>query len=322
MASTSYATETSPFEIPHEELQVLCQSHGFQVLRTWLDNRYSFCPRHSTCDIKTQETWTLHRDILHALIMPIVALYKRASALAEAALCTTKSEDLELAFAGDARGAFLWLQCFLAEEADWCQTRGCPACVTAETMSTESHIRLTIAASLLSTTQLYAENSSPVIGDFGGDAPSPPAAGPDLTLPPLPQILPALHDALDKDPFWGPEYWTYLFERANQLSSAIEALITSCGDLESLVASPTTAKPAPHRSVTMPGLIYTRLDSGARGAKLKKSRLASRQLRMKGEEMEIMRRCALQCWAKAAVPSKFRNELLGRIERRRSLTCP
>jgi hypothetical protein len=46
----------------------------------------------------------LHRDILHALIMPIVTLFQRASALAEAALCTRKTEDLELAFAGDARG--------------------------------------------------------------------------------------------------------------------------------------------------------------------------------------------------------------------------
>lgn len=58
--------------------------------------------------------------------MPVVELFKRASLLAEAALCTHKSEDLELAFAGDARGAFVWLQCFLGEEEDWCHTRGCP----------------------------------------------------------------------------------------------------------------------------------------------------------------------------------------------------
>jgi len=72
----------------------------------------------------------LHRDILHALIMPVVALFRRASALAEAALCTHRSEDLELAFAGEARGAFLCLQCFLTEEEEWCRGIGCPGMST------------------------------------------------------------------------------------------------------------------------------------------------------------------------------------------------
>lgn len=34
--------------------------------------------------------------------------------------------DLELVFRGEARGAFAWLQCFIAEEEEWCITRGCP----------------------------------------------------------------------------------------------------------------------------------------------------------------------------------------------------
>lgn len=68
----------------------------------------------------------MQRDLLHALVMPVLELFNRASALAEAALCTHKSEDLELAFAGEARGAFLCLQCFVDEEEDWCRTRGCP----------------------------------------------------------------------------------------------------------------------------------------------------------------------------------------------------
>lgn len=58
--------------------------------------------------------------------MPVVALFRRASALAEAALCTQRSEDLELAFTGEARGAFLCLQCFLTEEEEWCRGIGCP----------------------------------------------------------------------------------------------------------------------------------------------------------------------------------------------------
>ena len=90
------------------------------------DNDHSFCNDHSQCDAEAQETWLLHRDILHALIMPIVALFSRASALAEAALCTRRTEDLELAFAGEARGAFLCLQCILTEEEEWCKGMGCP----------------------------------------------------------------------------------------------------------------------------------------------------------------------------------------------------
>lgn len=72
----------------------------------------------------------MQRDLLHALVMPVLELFNRASALAEAALCTHKSEDLELAFAGEARGAFLCLQCFVDEEEDWCRTRGCPGTST------------------------------------------------------------------------------------------------------------------------------------------------------------------------------------------------
>ena len=141
----------SPFAIPHEDVEALNKSEGFSMLRTYLasNSEYvstppfqpstgilptrenelttnSFCDHHNECDTQEQETWVLHRDILHALIMPVVALFQRASALAEAALCTHMSEDLELAFAGEARGAFLCLQCFLTEEEEWCQGLGCP----------------------------------------------------------------------------------------------------------------------------------------------------------------------------------------------------
>lgn len=86
----------------------------------------SFCRLHSQIDQQAQETALLHRDFLHALLLPITRLYQRASELARFALCATKPEDLELAFSGEARGAFLWLQCFLEEEPDWCQAKGCP----------------------------------------------------------------------------------------------------------------------------------------------------------------------------------------------------
>ncbi|KAF2748292.1 hypothetical protein M011DRAFT_466697 [Sporormia fimetaria CBS 119925] len=325
MDAPSAVEDTSPFEIPHDQLESLSASPGFRVLRSCLSHHACFCSHHRHVAQTSKEEFLLHRDILHALAMPVVELYKRASALARAALCTNASEDLELAFAGDARGAFLWLQCFLGEEWEWVQTKGCPACVTLATMSTESHIRFVIAASYLSSSPSYrGTTASPTArarskeDDHGLQQ----DADTSLELPPIPQILPALREALGRDEFWGSGHWSYLVERATLLSTGIEALVVSCFDLEALVASPTGRKPAASRSVTMPAVLHPLRAQEQKGVKMKTSKLANRQLRMKAEEMELMRRCALQVWARAAVPSKLRNEILGRTERRRSLTCP
>ncbi|KAF2475534.1 uncharacterized protein BDR25DRAFT_340254 [Lindgomyces ingoldianus] len=341
MESTPNASESltlSPFEIPHEDVEALCTSEGFQVLRRCLAKDLDFCTEHQTCDKQAQDKWLLHRDLLHALVMPVVELFHHAEALAEVALCIPRPEDLELAFRGEARGAFLWMQCFISEEEDWCRTRGCPACVTMATMSTESHIRLTIAASLLSTASISSPHSSPATSGNSSPAESPTspisptdteteAPSPRLSLPPLPQVLPALREALASDPFWGPDYWPYLFSRSTQLSAGIQCLIAECISLESTVPSSTDSTPAPKRNVTMPSFLRSASDGQCKqeekGTKLWKSKMAKHQLRMKGEEMDIMRRCALQCWAAAAVPSKLRNEILGKGEKRvRSLTCP
>lgn len=305
--------ELSPFVIPQEDVEVLNTSEGFCMLRNYLARDTSFCAQHDECDVQTKEAWILQRDLLHALVMPVLELFNRASSLAEAALCTTRSEDLELAFAGEARGAFLCLQCFVDEEEDWCRTRGCPACITSATLSTESHLRLTIAASLLSTSICTPTDLS---------------TSTNRDLPPLPHVLPALRDALASDPFWGPDHWPYLLSRATQLSAGIQGLITECINLESLVSSPTAERTAflgGKRSFTTPGLQYT-TPSEQKGAKLKKSKLAKRQLRLEREEIELMRRVAMQCWAKARLPKGVRGEILGQSgedsRRRRSLTCP
>ncbi|KAL5374730.1 hypothetical protein DPSP01_011748 [Paraphaeosphaeria sporulosa] len=313
----------SPFAIPREDVQALLGSDGFVLLRSCLAGDADFCDFHAASDSQTRETWLLHRDLLHALVMPVVELQRRAEALASTALRTAKSEDLELAFAGEARGAFVWLQCFATgEEADWCRTRGCPACITTLTLSTESHIRLTIAASLVSTSSLASPPSSPAASASSSRASSPATEDPpqhpqDTTsapaLPPIPHILPALRAALAQDPFWGPTYWPYLLSRATQLSGGIQALIADCVDLEALVAAP--ASPTGPAKAVGPE---------ERGLRLRKSKLAQRQLRMKGEETAYMRRCALQTWARAKLPSALRGKLLGLEDgvRGRRLSCP
>ena len=137
----------SPFAtVRPDELSAICASSGFQILRNYLAeaacSEYvqiilsiaralvnvgpSFCPDHANINHEAQSAWLLHRDILHAITMPVVQLHNQASALAGAAVCSQLPEELELAFKGEARSAFLWLQCFVGEDEDWCYTRGCP----------------------------------------------------------------------------------------------------------------------------------------------------------------------------------------------------
>ncbi|KAF2086179.1 hypothetical protein K490DRAFT_19706, partial [Saccharata proteae CBS 121410] len=112
---TSSCETASPFRIRPGDIAALDMSEPFQILRQHLaiNATNGFCSEHANCSHGDKSTWTLHRDILHALVMPIAQLFNRASHLAEAALCSSKPEDLELAFTGDARSAFLWLQCFM-----------------------------------------------------------------------------------------------------------------------------------------------------------------------------------------------------------------
>lgn len=86
----------------------------------------SFCAYHRPSASHDEEAWLFQRDIIHALILPVLWIYHYASRLAHSLLGDRNILDLELVFRGEARGAFAWLQCFVVEERDWCMTRGCP----------------------------------------------------------------------------------------------------------------------------------------------------------------------------------------------------
>ena len=68
----------------------------------------------------------MQRDITYALILPLLEIQRYATQLAISMLGDRNIFDLELVFRGEARGAFAWLQCFIAEEEKWCSTQGCP----------------------------------------------------------------------------------------------------------------------------------------------------------------------------------------------------
>lgn len=106
-------------------------------------------------------------------------------------------------------------------------------------------------------------------------------------------------------------------------------MMVECVNLESLVSSPVTDRTAfigGKRNFTAPGLQHVALNTKEKGVRLRKSKLAKRQLKLEREEIELMRRIAMQCWAKAQLPKGVRVEILrqnGEDSRRsRSLTCP
>ena len=101
----------------------------FPTSRNALLMQISFCDEHEPATKNDEVAWLLHRDITHALILPILHIFHKASRLGKSLLCAENIFDLELAFRGEARGAFSWLQCFFIEEEAWCSSGGCPGTV-------------------------------------------------------------------------------------------------------------------------------------------------------------------------------------------------
>ena len=122
------AARASPFKVHKADAAKLGNCDAFRIIRKLLANQQdcSFCAAHTQIDSYDRENWLLQRDITHALIFPVLELYRHASNVAKTMLGDRNIFDLELVFRGEARGAFAWLQCFIAEEEDWCLTRGCP----------------------------------------------------------------------------------------------------------------------------------------------------------------------------------------------------
>ncbi|KAI9767840.1 MAG: hypothetical protein M1835_006987 [Candelina submexicana] len=213
------AAKASPFSLDLDEEAKLRSSEGFQVVRNYLANErsYPFCQLHNPDNPEDEEAWLLHRDITHALILPILQIFRRASALAVTLLGTRTTADLEIAFRGDARGAFSWLQCFVAEEEDWCITKGCPACIVHYVLQSEPTVRLVLVAARLS--QHLGQVSHP-------NSPC---------LPTFTFWLGSLRTALTNDPFWGPDHFDDIEPRARYLEDGIQDLIAQCCTLESIL---------------------------------------------------------------------------------------
>jgi hypothetical protein len=177
--------------------------------------RPSFCATHRhLCSSAEQESFRLHRDIIHTLLVPLFLINHQAERVAARALPSKKGAEPERAFRGEARSAFAWLSCILTEEHDWYLTARCPACIVLHVLHSEPTIRFVTVAALLAG----------------------PRSGFDCWLA-------ALETAVREDPFWGDAFWPEIEDRAARLAEGVQQLVRQCHELRTTLDSPTLATP-------------------------------------------------------------------------------
>src|ERR1700760_46807 len=86
-----------------------------------------FCEDHDSQGAASEIAWRLHAALLNMMLQPLVQTFKRASDAAIEALYPNSTREPELAFRGEARDAYVWLQCMLREELQWCTSICCPS---------------------------------------------------------------------------------------------------------------------------------------------------------------------------------------------------
>jgi hypothetical protein len=241
-----------------------------------------FCSSHTPADTNSETYWLINRDILHALLVPVVELFDRASSVAEQATKASKLEDLEYAYTGEARGAFIWLSCFLEKERDWAYTRGCPACVCNHALDNEFTIRLLYAACLLSDVHYPFTLEGP-------------------TLPSFVFFLESLHVALENDDLYGEAYFHRTTPKAHQTRNGVEDLIHQCLELDAALSAPTTpafeSASADSSAQVSPVLGPLGSVAGTAGMKVKRSKMARRQMRLEVEQERWTEQMLAQCIA-------------------------
>ena len=235
-----------------------------------------------------KEAWLLQRDITHALILPVLEIFRHATEVAKSMLGERNIFDLELVFRGEARGAFSWLHCFIAEEEDWCLTRGCPgtitfqsyslecanwpiACIVSKVLEAEPTVRIVLVACRLSSSLRQPHN-----------------------LPNLPVLdfwLSSLRNALNEDPFWGPDFRQHLESRAELLEKGIQCLVNQCLELEELVKRDSNKADI---AAVVP--LDAHRHAPAKPTNLRNSKLAERQIALAEEEDNWMQQIVLGCW--------------------------
>ncbi|KAK5133605.1 hypothetical protein LTR08_007553 [Meristemomyces frigidus] len=275
----------SPFLLKVHDVETLTQSDGFTILRGHLAEQYTYelCDAHTPAYLEDLNRWLIVRDLLHALLVPVVELFDKACLVASQATNASKLEDLEYAFTGHARSAFVWLQCFLAseKEREWCYSRGCPACVVNHSLDSEFTIRLLYAACLLSDVHYPFTLEGP-------------------TLPSFMFFLESLESAVEQDPLWSDaeDFYEKVQPKAIVTRNGIEDLILQCLELDTILSQPPSSSPSAASSPTtsLPGTpVLAALGGTTPMTKVKRSKMARRQMKLQVEEELWMKEMMLKC---------------------------
>ncbi|KAK5126133.1 hypothetical protein LTR85_011488 [Meristemomyces frigidus] len=258
----------SPFLLKAHDVEMLAQSDGFAILREHLAQHYDY-------DLNR---WLIVRDVLHALLVPIVELFDKACTVATQATHASRLADLEYAFTGQARSAFVWLQCFLSseKEREWCYTRECPACVVDHSLDSEFSIRLLYAACLLSDVHYPFTIEGP-------------------TLPSFMFFLESLERALEQDPLWGEDFFEMMQPKASATRNGIEELIHQCLELDTVMSQPSSPSNPSSPEASVPASPVLAPLGGTPMTKVKRSKMARRQMRLKVEEDQWIEEMLSKC---------------------------
>lgn len=259
----------SPFRVSHRDQIELERNEAFRTMREQLHRQEcgtegpSFCALHRhSCAPSEQESFRLHRDIIHTLLVPLFLINHQAERVAARVLASKKGAEPERAFRGDARSAFAWLNCILTEEHDWYLTARCPACIVLHVLHSEPTIRfVTVAAQLAG-----------------------PRSGFDCWLA-------ALETAVREDPFWGDAFWPDIEERASRLTAGVLQLVRQCHELRITLDSPACATSALVKTSTS----YERSASTCTIA-IKPSSFARKQVRLSREEQRYRSSLVWNSW--------------------------
>ena len=218
---------------------------------------------------------------------------------------TRPAVDLEVAFRGQARSAFSWLQCFLSQaERDWALTKGCPACIVLKILHDEPFIRIVVAACRVSS---YLQS----VFESHGAA---------TNLPDFTFWLTAVRHAVTEDPFWGLHFWSEIEVRAISLSSGIQELVSQCLFPSTKVAA---QRAAPNRSVSNGASL-----NWAQG--VQNGKIVKREMKLKQEEEQWIRDAVESCCSVLLTEAARKRKLVNarrwqeqgkpKAPRRRSLT--
>ncbi|KAI9371877.1 Endoribonuclease L-PSP/chorismate mutase-like protein [Aspergillus egyptiacus] len=207
-----------PFRISPAADEKLSRNEAFRAVRDNLRRQElgleapCFCSSHRySCSTEEQESFRLHRDIIHTFLLPLFLLHNQASRVAASILPAHKGAEPERAFRGEARSAYAWLHCIFTEEHDWYLTERCPACIVLHVLHSEPTIRFVAVACLLSDHLL-----------------NPGLLNSSRPLPSFNFWLEALETAVREDPFWGPDCWPEIEYRANALTDGVKQLVLQC----------------------------------------------------------------------------------------------